>query len=368
MEKFVQFIKQPKNYFLVLLAITTLIISIVVTIKYYPQKSSSIDLENDTFNPEVLAAQSQLDLSQAPEDLHSLGILLLGYGGAGHQGGYLTDVIQLIYIDFDKSQVNLISVPRDLWVTLPNGKQSKINAAFTLGDDPNQKIESGGQVAKQMMSLVTGLDINYFIAVDFVGFQRLIGETLDGITVDVPETLDDPWYPIKGEEQNPCGHSDQEIADLTANYSGFELEKQFECRYKHLHFQQGSVVMEGGDALEYVRSRHGSTAGDFSRSQRQHALLKAIRDKIFTLDYLSNAPDFFQLANHHVTTDIDLEIVKYLVPAVKGANNFQTKSIVLSTENVFQNGRSSSGQFILLPNEGMNNWNQVHSYLQSQID
>ena len=130
-------------------------------------------------------------------------VVLLGYGGAGHQGGFLTDVIQIMHIDFDKAKINLISVPRDLWVKLPNDKQAKINTAFTLGVDPNKPVASGGQVAKQMAANVTGIPIDYFIAIDFVGFKRLIGEEINGIVVNVPETLDDSWYPIKGEELNP---------------------------------------------------------------------------------------------------------------------------------------------------------------------
>ena len=341
-----------------------LILTISATTTYFISKPKpSVEAENF---PTVLSAQTELDISQtAPEDLTTLTVLLLGYGGAGHQGGFLTDVIQLAQIDFEKSQINLISVPRDLWVKLPNDKQAKINTAFTLGEDPNKPIASGGEVAKQMAAAVTGLQIDYFIAVDFVGFKRLIGEELDGLEVNVPETLDDFWYPIKGEELNPCGMTPQEIAGATANYSGFELEKQFECRYEHLYFPQGLVKMEGGDALAYVRSRHGSAGGDFSRSQRQHALLKAIGNKLWSIKALENAPDFFKKTAKHFTTDIDLEIVKYLVPTLKTTKDFEIKSLVLSTENVFTTSKSSAGAFIIIPKTS---WQNVHSYIQQQLN
>ena len=179
-----------------------LVITISATITYFfAQSKSNSNSEN---YPPVLAAETELDISQIPpEDLKTLTVVLLGYGGAGHQGGFLTDVIQIMHIDFDKAKINLISVPRDLWVKLPNDKQAKINTAFTLGVDPNKPVASGGQVAKQMAANVTGIPIDYFIAIDFVGFKRLIGEEINGIVVNVPETLDDSWYPIKGEELNP---------------------------------------------------------------------------------------------------------------------------------------------------------------------
>ncbi len=301
------------------------------------------------------------------EDLKTLNILVLGYGGAGHQGGYLADVIQIIHLDFEQALFSFISVPRDLWVKLPNNKQAKINRALTLGENADQPILSGGQKAKQMTQIVTGLEIDYFVAVDFVGFKRTIGENLGGITVQVPETLDDPWYPITGEELNPCGMSPEEVAEITEQYSGFELEKQFECRYEHLHFEKGPVKMEGGDAMKYVRSRHGSSSGDFSRSQRQQAVMLAIKDKLFQLETLDDIPGFFKQVSTNITTDLDLEIIKYLAPALAQTKDYQSQSVIISTENVLKTSQSSSGQSILIPQSGLNNWQQVHQFVSQAL-
>ncbi len=331
------------------------------------------------FSKKIPAAKLQTDMqslknsgidtqAQPSEDLKTVSFLLLGYGGPGHQGAYLADAIQLVHINFDTSSAALISIPRDLWVELPNGSQAKINQALTLGDNSTQLVKSGGPYVKQMASIVTGLPVNYFIGVDFVGFQRLIGQDLGGIEVNVPEFLNDPLYPIRGEELNPCGKSPQEIADLTNSLSGFELEKQFECRYEHLYFEPGLTQMEGGDALKYIRSRHGSAGGDFSRSQRQQVVLEGIKKKLFSLEVFDNIQPFFESITHNVTTDIDLKLAEYLVPAVKAAGDFETINITLSTENVFTTSKSSSGQFILIPKQGINQWNRVHEYIQTELN
>ncbi len=308
-------------------------------------------------SPSALTIASQVDTSQAPEDLTSLTTVLLGYGGAGHDGGHLTDVIQVAHLDFEQQRLYLISIPRDLWVQLPNGQANKINAAYSLEADQ-------AKVLKEMVQTVTGITPNYFIGIDFVGFQRLIGETLDGITVNVTEVLDDPWYPIRGEELNLCGKSPAELAELHSQYSGFELEKQFECRYEHLHFPVGEQQLEGKDALAYVRSRHGSAGGDFSRSRRQHEVLAAVKTKLISLQTFENLPAFFELAVKHTKTDLDLEIVKYLAPALINARNYEIKTIVLSTENVFTPGTSASGQSIVVPKQ---DWNQVRAYLHAEM-
>lgn len=342
-----------------------LVASAVVSYQFFARSRQTSTPTASETQTQVLAAT--VDLGTPPEELKQLNVLLLGYGGAGHSGGFLTDVIQVAHLDFETGNVSLISIPRDLWVTLPNGTASKINAAFTLGDDPNKKAESGAQVAKQMASVVTGLPIHYAISVDFVSFKRIVGNVLDGIEVDVPEMLDDPWYPITGEEQNSCGKTPEEVAQLTAQYSGFELEKQFECRYKHVYFEPGPTKMEGEQALEFVRSRHGSGAGDFSRSARQQALLKALRDKLLTLQVASDIPTYFGELAEHVTTDITLEIAQYLAPALQKAGSYEVHDVVLSTDNVFTSGKSANGQYILMPKDGMNQWQTVHDYVATQL-
>ena len=201
-----------------------------ITLKKPQTKISNIDSvpinnQADTNTPQEIATTSAF-----PKDNKSMGILLLGYGGPGHDGGYLTDAIQLLYFDFINGKLNLISIPRDLWVKVPNNGETKINTVFVSGAKNN----TGTQIAKQVVSEITGLPINYVIAVDFVGFQKTIGESLKGIDVEVEETLDDPWYPIKGEEQNLCGNTPEEVT----------VQKSEEKFHASVPFGSPSIIAE----------------------------------------------------------------------------------------------------------------------------
>lgn len=351
---------------------TVIALSIMMVIVFVASVAATIFWKKSAGSQSALAHTDQPDIlgeltiepPVIPDELHQLNIVLLGYGGPGHQGGYLSDVIQLVHIDFDQKKIAAISIPRDLWIELPNGSAGKINGAFSLGSNASDPVGSGGPVAAAMAEAVTGLEVQYFAAVDFVGFERLIGQTLDGLEVTVTEPFEDPWYPIRGKELEPCGHTPEEIADLTVRYSGFELEKQFPCRYEHLKFPAGSMSMEGGDALRYVRSRHGSGGGDFSRSKRQHDVLLAIRDRLFSLQTLADIPQWYEAITEHVTTNLDLKAAEYIGPVLTNGKEYELKGIVLSTENVFTNGKSSSGQYILQPKSG---WKSVHDYVQSQL-
>ena len=296
----------------------------------------------------VLSAQVQAPLPESVDKLESLNLVLLGSGGAGHEGGDLTDAIVLAHIDFKQSKVVLISIPRDLWIG-----EKKINVLYS----------SSYESLRDAMATVTGFSPTYFVAVDFVGFQRAMGYVLDGIDVAVEEDFDDSWYPTEGKQLDPCGKTPEQIAELTHKYADFELQKQFACRYERVHYQKGTVFMNGGEALKYVRSRHSTS--DFDRSRRQHEVLIGIKNKLFTLNAMDDIPKFVAEFTKYVQTDLNLEVVKFLAPALKISRDFRIVSINLSTENVLKESRAGSGAFIVTPTR---DWEDVRKYVGQRLE
>src|SRR3990172_12148358 len=69
-------------------------------------------------------------------------VLILGYGGAGHDGGFLTDIVMLVHFNILHAKIAFITIPRDLWVTLPDGRNAKVNAAFVQKDAPQYPREN----------------------------------------------------------------------------------------------------------------------------------------------------------------------------------------------------------------------------------
>lgn len=356
-----------KKIFLSIFAVVVVIVSAVTTVVYKTQKQNR-EVSPEFVQPEVLSAQDEVatplpDFTQK----NIVSVLLLGYGGAGHEGGFLSDVIQVVVFNFEKQQIAFISIPRDLYVSLPDGTTGKINSAFSMGNK-SDPIHSGAEIAKKMAAQVTGIPIDVFVSVDFVGFKRAVGGILDGLEVNVTEPLDDPWYPIEGYQQETCGKSAEEVAKLSSQYSGFELEKQFECRYEHIKYNVGANHMEGGDALAYVRSRHGSAGGDFSRSKRQQEVLLAVRDKLFSLKALEKIPEFFKEMIAHTDTDLTIDIITTLAPKLATTKDMKTVGITLSTQNVLQNSKSSSGAYIVIPKAGLNSFGEIQSYIQEELN
>lgn len=340
-----------------LTAVTTIISSLIVFTYMRAQSASQSLVSPLAGNVNNGSNQTNFILPSNISDINNLGILLLGYGGEGHQGGHLTDAIQLLYLDFENSKISLISIPRDLWITLPNGQSNKINAAFYTDKE----------FAKEEVSNITGLPIHYYIAIDFVGFMRTVGYELDGIDVEVSQTLEDPWYPITGEELNPCGLTPEEIHEFSQTLSGFELERKFPCRYEHLYFEKGIIHMDGGQAMKYVRSRHGSSEGDVSRGKRQQEVLIAMKNKLFSLSSLNNIPKLYTQFSTHVQSDITLDIAQYLAPLLLNSKDFQYVAINLAPSNVLSASTATTGASILISKEGIDSWNTTHAFIQQSL-
>ena len=310
----------------------------------------------------------------------SYNFLFLGYGGAGHDGGNLSDVVMLANLNPEKRQITIISIPRDLWVDVPVRSDikegHKINAAYAIGSDdkkfgmkePQYRGEhGGGTMAKKVISEVTGLSINNYAGVDFESFKKII-DILGGVEVDVPVTFNDYFYPIKSLENETCGFSSVKIAEVHAKYSGFELEKQFKCRYEHLHFDKGINKMDGESALKFVRSRHSmEDGGDFARSRRQQRLILAVKEKLLSSSFFNNSEKLYSEFGNLIKTDLDLANFKNFYTLINPPDDYKIKFISLSTENVLLSSKSLNGQYILIPKNGEGVWTGIHSYINQEL-
>ncbi len=329
--------------------------------------------------PEKEHEQPSVGYENLDEDKR-VNFLLLGYGGAGHDGGFLSDVIMVVSVDPFNKQVSLISIPRDLWVTIPIQSDKKlnfkINAAYAIGNDdkkyplkePQYKGEfGGGNLSVKVVGDSLGLKIKNFAAVDFSSFENII-DLLGGIEVNVSKTFDDYFYPIKGLENETCGFSGDMITEFHQKYSGFELEKQFTCRYEHLHFDKGSIKMDGKTALKFVRSRHSAEyGGDFARGERQNSVLFAAKDKLLSIYAAKNAEEIYRQFQNSVKTDVNFDLFGSLVQAIGDPSGYKIKHFGLTEDNVLMSSRSANGQFILVPKAGENEWDQVQKFVLDQV-
>jgi LCP family protein required for cell wall assembly len=278
---------------------------------------------------------------------HRMNLLVLGYGGAGHDGAYLTDSMLLISLIPSSGSATLISVPRDLWVQVPpdSGQYAKINAAYQDGlyngynGMPPGRLAAGALAARKV-SDVTGLPVSYWLSLDFQGFRRLV-DTLGGVDVNVPVAF-------------------------TARYPRND-DPSIDAGWKIIHFNTGPQHMDGERAIEYARARYvldpPSEGTDFARSVRQQLLVHAILARarqVSAWPHLADAANALQGALYTNLSLADLALFAQKLD-LRHAHH-----VGLSYDNVLVGAQSDDGQDILLPVNG--DWNAVRQYVASQLN
>ena len=140
--------------------------------------------------------------------------------------------------------------------------------------------------------------------------------------------------------------------------------------------------MNGETALRFVRSRHakGSEGTDFARARRQEVIIKAFKDKIFSLDTLLNPGrlmslyDVFQDSIH---TNIQSQEYDDFVKLAQKMKDAQTNSVVFfysdpysKKQGIFINpliSEAYDNQWVLIPRAGNGNFSEVQKYVECEI-
>jgi len=273
-------------------------------------------------------------------------LLLLGVSGGSYVGADLTDTMIFLSINQKTGKIIMVSLPRDIWSpTLV----AKINTAYHYGEEKQKG--QGLTLAKSTAEEIVGLPIHYVVKIDLAGLDDIVN-FLGGVEVNIDQSFDDYKYPIEGKEEDLCA------GDI-----------EYKCRYQHVHFDAGKQVLNGERALQYVRSRNaeGDEGTDFARSKRQEKLLLAIKNKVFSLDFLSHPQKVLQLikiVGTIIETDIPQGDFPYWGKILLKTNFNQIKTLNLE-ELLINPPTWQYGQWVLVPRTG--DFLEIQQFLKKQI-
>ena len=243
-------------------------------------------------------------------------ILLLGIDQRADEGApWRTDIMIVVTVDAEAKSAGMLSIPRDLWVTVPGFGEHKINTAHFIGDLEGYP-GGGPALAKKSVRNLLGIPINYYVRVNFTGFERLI-DAIGGITVDVEKPIDDDKYP-------------------DGNYG-----------YTEVHIPAGIQHMDGKTALQYARSRHGTS--DYDRSRRQQKLLMAALDKVLSMDIsIDRIPEILRIVGDSVQTDLNLSELTTLAGVTREIELESIRTAAID-ESTTQPATTPSGMWVAIP-------------------
>ncbi|EQD82622.1 transcriptional regulator [Saccharopolyspora erythraea D] len=227
---------------------------------------------------------STSDVTAAAED-GALDILLVGLDGrtdargnplpeellrelrTGETDSSLTDTLVLLHIPVDRSRTVAYSLPRDSYVSIPDGHgKHKINSAYGRAKaaahaqlraqgvaDPaeleRRSSDAGRKLLVRTVEKLTGVGVDHYAEVNLLGFYQLT-RAIGGVEVCLNAPVNDP-------------------------YSG-------------ARFPAGRQLISGGDALAFVRQRHGLPRGDLDRVQRQQAFMAGLARSVLSTGTLAN--------------------------------------------------------------------------------
>ncbi|MCX4726195.1 LCP family protein [Streptomyces sp. NBC_01306] len=213
------------------------------------------------------------DMKNRPAPGRGMNVLLVGTDGRDkitpaekrkyHLGGapcHCTDTIMLVHVSADRSRVSVVSLPRDSYAVVPEHTDPatrkrypahpvRLNAAYAQG---------GPQLTVQTVERMTGVQINHYLEVDFTSFMKTV-DVLGGVDICTARPLKD-------------------------SYTGLDLPV-------------GTSKLDGGKALQYVRSRHLDAASDLGRMQRQQRFMASLIAKTTSSGVLLNPVKFRDVAS-----------------------------------------------------------------------
>lgn len=274
-------------------------------------------------------------------------ILVAGFSAddPGHGGAQLTDSIMILSIDPAKHDAAIISVPRDLYVNVPDLGYSKINAAYQSGEDFNQDgyAPGGMGLLAKTLKQTLGVDIHYYGLVNYQALKSAV-DTVGGVQINVqsddPRGIYDPATKVK--------------------------------------LPNGVSTIDGTTALNISRSRgafggYGFAQSDFDRTKLQQAIALGLKDKAEPTSLLTNPFKVSRLVSalgDNAKTDMNLREIQTLYRKTKAIDNANIKTYNLNDIddiNYLMSYRTKDGQSALIPAEGLNNFTAIRTKLNELL-
>lgn len=235
-----------------LIVVAALLVVVLVFVGVYVASVAS------TFNDKRQTVDAGIATEQAATD-GALNILVMGSDSRGEgmdtaenkgEDGARSDTMMLVHIPEDRQTIFVMSIVRDLWVEIPGEGERKVNSALGLGGYP---------LVTATVEDLLGVNVDHLAVIDFEGFNGLT-EALGGV----------------------------EVCNPTAFSSG---------QVNPSYYPQGEILLQGADALRYVRERKAFLGGDFERVANQQRFVSAMVDQILTVDTLANPQRMMDVVN-----------------------------------------------------------------------
>jgi LCP family protein required for cell wall assembly len=220
------------------------------------------------------------------------------------------DMLMLLTLDPIARTAGLLSIPRDLYVPLPDRGQDRINVAHAYG---------GPTYVMRTVEYNFGVPVRFYIRLNFAAAMRLI-DLAGGVEIYNERDIDDPAFP-----------------DAAYGYDPFRLPV-------------GWHWLDGRSALKYVRTRHGGS--DFDRLRRQQQVVMALREALRSnqtlVALLPQLPQILQALGSAVETNLSTIEIAQLALLAREIPDERIARVAID-ESATQTWTTPQGGNVLIP-------------------
>ena len=256
-------------------------------------------------------------------------ILLLGIderSAVDTERAYRSDTIILANIDPLGQHVGLLSIPRDLYLSIPgyNASNFRVNQANYFGDLDNYPGGGGPALAAETIRANFGIRVDNYVRINFdVFFAVMDAVAPDGIEICVQEEIYDPKYPDSG-------------------YGTIEVR-----------FEPGCQRLNAERLLQYARTR-ATEGGDFDRIRRQQQVIRAAQEQLLTPSsvafIITQIPILWTQLAESVKTDLTLDEIIQLAGFGSTITSDDVTFSTIDTRHIIGFSQNEAGDQVTIPN------------------
>lgn len=290
------------------------------------------------------------------QDRGRVNILLVGHSmdDPGHPAADLTDSIMLLSVSTTDKSAVLVSIPRDLWVDIPENGHEKINAVYRYGNiDKSSKAgypPGGIGLLEQVIKHNLDVPIDYYMMINYSAVRGTVN-AVGGVEVSIdspdPRGLYDPNIQVTDGGPLRLGNGVQQLDGQTA---------------LNLVRARGAPTPDGRVGYGFPRSDH-------NRTVHQRQVLMALKDKVSDVSVIANPwrlGRLFDALGDNIETDMEINEARRLATMLRGTNNANMQSHSFAGEDVslLAGYVGPGGQSALIPAAGLDDFSEIQAAIR----
>lgn len=254
--------------------------------------------------------------------------------GNKHDGAALTDSIMVLSLDQEKKDMLMLSIPRDLKTDGTCTATGKINELYWCGNMTGKNERAGAKALQSEIEKITNQKMQYYAHVNWGALVKVV-DAIGGITVTLDETVNDTLY--------------------TKAY----VEKGVPTQ------------LNGKQALDLARARHGTEGGDFTRANSQQKIIMAIYKKITEKNLgISEIFNLINVMGDNLKTDLTIDELKAAAKIGRGIDLQSMRQVSLTDWKNGQNFLAPAtlgGISYVIPKKGINEYTEIQEYIAKEF-